>query len=145
MNAVSSSGPWTLGVIIGLPLVVIGVLALLALGLYFLREDGALASFFLVPMVLVLGFTAWALFPYDSQYHQWRTVHGKVEKVSHRLIGSGSGMEERYVVIIDGQPFGIDDTRASLLSVGDTVDLKCKREWQYQANSGWACRWGGAS
>jgi hypothetical protein len=108
-------------------------------------EGGIAAGSLIFALVLVaLAASPIGYYPYDSEYHQWRSVSGEVQDVSSRLIGGNKTVSQRFVVKIDGHAFGVDDTRASLLKKGDTVSLRCKREWQYAAESGWACRWGGA-
>jgi hypothetical protein len=144
---VSSSGPWSLGVLIGLPVLIVVTLLLVGFAAFaFSESEVGIAVGTLFAAVVILGIAASPLgyYPYDSEYHQWRTVHGTVQTVSSRMIAADKAMSQRFVVQIDGQPFGIDDTRASLIKAGDTVTLRCKREWQYAADSGWACRWGGS-
>ena len=142
-GVVASSGPWTLGVLIGVPVFVIILAAILIFaGLAFREGEDVIGVGAVFASLAVVGLALWAFFPYSSEYHQWRPVSGTVQAVSHRLISTGDKtMSERYVVKIDGQPFGVDDTRAGLLKPGDHVDLACKKEWQYAAESGWACRW----
>lgn len=145
-SPVAESGPWSLGTLIGLPAAAITFVALIAFAVWGFRSYygdafigwGAVAVAVIVP----IG-TAAAMWPYDSEYHQWRAVTGAVERVDSRQIADGDGMSERYVFVIDGQPFSVDDTRAATVDKGDTVSLRCKREWQYAAASGWACRWSG--
>lgn len=161
-SVVAASGPWSLGVLIGVPLaallflVVVGWGAVMfALGMrrkktgygnsarmvrdpYLIWSGVAIA---VVGGLIVAGGFVFAMWPFNSQFHQWRSVHGTVQQISSRLIASDKSMSQRYVVVIDGQQFGIDDTRASLLHKGDQVSLKCKREYQFQSVSGWACRW----
>lgn len=51
-------------------------------------------------------------------------------------------MSTRYVVVIEGQPYGVDDTRAALLKVGDSVSLLCTKEFVWGSNNnGYACNW----
>ena len=151
---VAEAGPWTLGTLIGFPIGILITLALVALTSKLWRawsnnRDAYDSAEFLAFTLMALGFTAVAglataasMWPYDSEFHQWRTVSGEVDRVESRLIADGDGMSERYIVTIDGLPFAVDDTRAALLSKGDDVRLACKREWQYAAESGWGCRWG---
>lgn len=153
-NPISESGPWTLGTLIWFP---VGILITLAFAYATKRlwrawrdEDGCNDAVEFLVFTICAGvatvlaglLTALSMWPYDSEFHQWRTVSGEVEQVESRLIADGDGMSERYVVTIEGRPFGVDDTRAALLSEGDEVSLRCKREWQYAADSGWGCRWG---
>lgn len=145
---ISPSGPWTLGTLIGLPIALLVVLLILGFAVFAFADDerGIAAGATAVALGLVVAIASpIGMYPYSSEYHQWRTVHGKVEQVSSRLIAADKSMSQRFVVVIGGRPFAVDDTRASLLKAGDTVTLKCKREWQYAAESGWACRWGGAA
>jgi hypothetical protein len=88
----------------------------------------------------------WAMWPLKYDYHHWVEKSGRVEKISNRLVSGGEGVvNQRFVVVLHGQPYGIDDTRAALLHVGDPVHLRCKKEHQFfqpYAADGWACRWG---
>lgn len=98
--------------------------------------------------VAVLGLWWWGMaFTTSSDYHSWTVKEGKVERVAKRLIATDNGMAERYVVTMNGEPYGIDDTRATLLKAGDRVSLRCKKDYQWgvpRAAHGWACRWNGA-
>jgi hypothetical protein len=154
---IAPSGPWTLGTLIWPPVCAAIVTALVVASAALWRHAPhvkwkddetpvrvASITCAVVALLFAAG-TAFGMYPYNSEYHQWRTVHGRVQKVSSRLIGGDGSVSQRFVVQIDGQPFGVDDTRASLLVVGDTVTLKCVREWQYAASSGWGCNWGGSS
>ena len=156
-SPVAESGPWSLGTLIGLPIAIVVIVALLVGGLLLMRAARKKPDHFDAPAmwwsglggcafaVAIAALTASPLgmYPYDSEYHQWRDVTGTVERVESRQIADGDGMSERYVFVIDGQPFSVDDTRAAVANKGDTVSLRCKREWQYAAASGWACRWSG--
>jgi hypothetical protein len=90
-----------------------------------------------------------SMWPYKYEYHHYVTKSGSVEQISKRIISNGdNGISERYVIKMYGDPFpyGIDDTRASLLKVGEHVAIKCKKEHQFfqpYNQDGWACRWGG--
>lgn len=143
---------WTLGVLIGLPLTVLVLIGSALLGLWlwkrwresgsYIAEDywmGAIGCLIVFVVVLLGGLVAY--FPYEAQYHQWRTISGTVEKIDKRLIAEDKGMAERYVLMIDGQPYGVDDTRAATVEPGDQVSIKCRRDWQYASVPGWVCRW----
>lgn len=96
--------------------------------------------------LLAIVIYLFCMWPLKHDYHFWVPVQGKVEKISSRLVSAGDkgGSNQRFVVVIKGQPYGVDDTRAALLSVGDTVNLKCKREFEWGSSAnGWACRWNG--
>ena len=162
MNAspVAESGPWSLGVLVGGPVAAITIIVALVVAMWFAlgawRErrahgdpvDCLVAAAIALGVAVIAGALAAApgtgFYPYDSEYHQWREVAGVVEQVDSRQIADGKGMSERYVLVIDGQPFGVDDTRAATVRKGNEVKLSCKREWQYASESGWGCRWAGA-
>lgn len=126
-------------------------LLLLALGTLFLRVGGY-DSGFIGGLTLFLGLTTGILtlalmWPLKYDYHHWKPVTGQVQQINKRLVGVGSndGASERYVVRLSGREYGIDDSRASLLKVGDTVAIKCKKEHEFMqpyGDDGWACRWG---
>lgn len=133
---------WTLGVLVGIPVLATLALALIVVGIVCVRIDAiemtVLAGIFLVIMV---GIGIPSFYPFKAEYHQWRTVEGTVQEIGKRLISADKSMSERYVLKINGKPYGVDDTRASLVKVGDHVRLSCKREWEYASTSGYACRW----
>lgn len=160
-----SEGNWTLGVLAGLPVNAFFIVGLTLFGLATIlasrrtvkpRADGTYPPFHywateFVPLgwfslgiaIVWAGIAAVAYIPYGKDYHYWTPVTGAVEKIDSRLISSDGGMAERYVFTIDGQPYGVDDTRAATVSEGDQVSLMCKKEWEWQAVDGWGCRWGG--
>jgi hypothetical protein len=96
-------------------------------------------------LLVIGGIWLWASWPLKYEYHHWVDKQGIVQAVGHRLISNGdSGINDRYVFRISGQPYGVDDTRASLTKVGDKVHLRCKKEhqfFQHFSDDGWACRW----
>jgi hypothetical protein len=153
---------WTLSFLIGTPLWILALLACLVVSarafVYWRRHKGephrwttlftandakqiSIWSLVAFAVLLVIALSPLAYYPYKVEFHQWRPVTGKVTEVSKRLIAQDKSMSERYVLVIDGQPYGVDDTRASLVKVGDTVSLSCKRDWQYASVPGWVCRW----
>lgn len=97
--------------------------------------------------LLVIGFWWWGMaFTLSSDYHAWNAKEGTVDRVAKRLIATENGMSERYVVTMSGQPYAIDDTRATLIEKGDRISLRCKKEYQWgvpREAHGWACRWNG--
>ena len=160
-----AEGNWTLGVLVGIPISALFIIGLTGIGLAIIlasrrtakpRADGThhpfhfwagefipLGWFSLGIAIVWAGIAAVAYIPYGKDYHYWTPVTGAVEEIDSRLISSGDGMAERYVFTIDGQPYGVDDTRAATVDEGDRVALLCKKEWQWQAADGWGCRWGG--
>ena len=152
----SLSTSWSLGVLVGLPILLLIVLALAVGGFVLFRKRKDVDDFD-APVVKWLGIGSWALafvmavlmaaptgyYPYKAEYHQWRTQSGVVAEVNKRLVGNGdSGMSEKIVVRYEGSTgaFGCEDTRCALVKQGDTLDLKCKRAWQYASVSGYDCR-----
>lgn len=142
----------TLGAMVGIPVLVAVVLIGLlcwAAGIWMvrtedLREEGwtLIGGTFIGLVIAGIIFVA-SWFPFDMTYHHWYRVEGQVESIGMRNIRDGDGMSQRYVFVIGGQPWGVDDTRASVTKTGDFVKLKCKKEWVYQSKSGWACNWNG--
>jgi hypothetical protein len=138
---------WSLGVLIGLPIFILLLVALLGFGVVAAIAGeaglaaGSIGSAVVLAVVLLspLGY-----YPYATEYHKWQPVSGTVTAVSNRLISDGDkGMNQRFVVKLQGEDlyYGCDDTRCSTIKVGDTVHLSCKREWQYASVSGYGCRW----
>lgn len=141
---------WSLGTIIGLPvwgiiLIALGVGLFLVASNRFDLSSGDRRGLLWILNFLFIGtviFGSVVYWPFDAQYHRYWKVTGTVDNIGSRQISDGKSMSQRYVLDIGGQPFGVDDTRASLVKVGDKVTLLCKKEWQYSAKSGWACNWG---
>lgn len=108
---------------------------------------GVILGAFGVAIVTVL-LTALLMWPWKYDYHHWVDVQGTVQKVSSRLVSAGDkgGSNQRFVVVLNGKAYGVDDTRASLLKVGDPVKLRCKKEYEWGSSlsaNGWACKWNG--
>lgn len=144
----------SLGIIIGLPLVVLVLVALLISFFVFRRYvktcdeyDRGLAlgakwgSLAVAAVVLVI--TAIAFWPYGWQYHSWQKTTGTVQTISKRLVSSGDkSMEERFVVeFSDGRQRACDDSRCSLLRPGMMLVLRCKRAYQWGATPGYDCNY----
>lgn len=149
------SAHWSIGVLVGAPLLLILFGALAGFGVWLLHKSRTADAFDmieikvlaiaglsiagLVAVLSILGF-----YPYKGEYHQWRPVQGTVTQVSSRIISDGSdSVNQRFVLKVgDGaQLYGCDDTRCATVKVGDMVALLCKREWQYASVSGYGCRW----
>lgn len=140
----------TAGAIFGYAYLIIGVL----LGVVWavplaINREWASALGGLAAVVIIAATFWWGMaFTTSADYHAWNAKTGEVEQVSKRLIATDSGMSERYVLKIDGQPFGVDDSRASLAKEGDKVSLLCKKDYQWgvpREAHGWACRWNGVA
>jgi hypothetical protein len=99
-------------------------------------------ALFGIPM-LILPLIGLSLVGFSGDYMAYKPVSGQVQEIASRQIASGKAMETRYVFNIDGQPYGIDDTRAALVKPGDTVKLNCVKEFVWgSTNNGYACNWG---
>lgn len=142
------------GTIIGV--VVLAVLLLACLGgliyaLFAAREGRWFGVALAVLCALVcIGAWWWGMaFTLSGDYHAWNVKEGRVEAISKRLVPAGDkSMQERFVLKIDGEPYGVDDTRAALAKVGDEVSLRCKKDWQWgipREAHGWGCRWNGVT
>lgn len=141
---------WKLSFLIGVPVIVLTIIAAIVILLVFRRrlderfERNMLTGFTLgIAASIVIPVFIGTAFPLKAEYLQWRPVDGTVQEIDKRLIGGDGGMSERYVVSIEGYdvPYSIDDTRAATLREGDDVSLMCTREWQWASNPGYACRW----
>lgn len=151
IEVLADSGPLTGGTWVGaIAMAVITFGCLIVAAAAFTERDnggwGAVAGS-LVVLLISWGVWLWAMWPLAYDYHHWVQVDGKVDRISKRLVSDGDkGMQERYVLVVDGVPRGVDDTRASLVRVGDRVQLACKREYEYglpRGAHGWGCRWRG--
>jgi hypothetical protein len=99
-------------------------------------------GFFAIP-ALVFPLIGFGLVGYDSDYLLLKPVSGEVQEIASRQIADGKGMSTRYVAVINGQQYGIDDTRAALIKPGDTISLNCTKQFVYgSTNNGYACNWG---
>lgn len=114
-------------------------------GRYTYKGDVVAGGVLVLLALVTIGFWAWATYPFSYDYHHWVVKEGEVSQVSSRIISDGSsGISQRFVVVLDGQALGVDDTRASLLRVGDHVRLKCKKEFEWgtaETSQGWGCKW----
>lgn len=144
---------WSTGMLIGLPILVFLIVLFIFFSVFLFvmahkgRVDGeefaarAMGTFCAVIALILVVSTLNGFYPYDSSYHKWVEVSGTVQSVGSGNISDGNSMSTRFVVKIDGQDYGVDDTRAALLKPGDAVDLKCKKEYVYASEAGWACNW----
>lgn len=135
------------GAYVGIPLLILAALTLVGSILWAMFGDSdwsPIAWFIAIVAALALGFGLVAYYPFSSDFHKYYPVTGTVQTVDSRLIGNGdSGVSQRFVVVLkeSGQPFAVDDTRATLLKPGDPVSLRCKREFEFNSVPGWGCKW----
>jgi hypothetical protein len=149
---------WSLGTLIWLPIG--GALLLICIGLavwlFFVwrrlrqshetweRNDAGpalgLSALAVVCALTLIGGTAWGMWPYSAEYHQWRTESGTVQQIDSRLLAGQDGPTERYVVTYeDGRQRSCDDTRCAQVGEGDVLTLSCKRAWQWAGSHGYDC------
>lgn len=137
----------TLGLLLGAPAGLLVLLVCIVIALIGWRERDTVVGFGFGAGALVVAVgLLLAFWPLKHDYHFWVPVDGKVERTGKRIVSSSDKIQERFVVTINGQPYGVDDTRASLLRPRDSVHLKCKKsyEWGTPSNAhGWVCRWNG--
>lgn len=97
-----------------------------------------------VIVVAISLFVFWP--PFQTQYYKYVPVSGIVQNTpSSRFIASdtqGGGSSQRYLVTINGQQYGCDDTRCSGLAKGQAVTLMCERLWESNGTPGFVCNWG---
>ena len=144
----------SLGILIGLPILGI-ILIALAVAFFLFRRGAKVAddfdrslwlgfqwgSFAVTVIVLIIaGFAYW---PYQWDYHSWQKTSGTIQTISKRLVSTGDkSMEERFVVrFTDGRQRACDDSRCSLLKPGMTLTLRCKRAYQWGATPGYDCNY----
>lgn len=90
-----------------------------------------------------VGIFIWVNWPLQTQYHEYVPTTITVAQIGSRFVSADQGSNQRYVFLdTDGIPYAVDDTRASLVKVGQVVTLMCVREWQQNGVPGYACNWG---
>lgn len=143
----------TIATIIAVPLI------LLCLSLFFWvgRRWGAVADEYDAPFAAVIqGASAglilvtlvgtwWGMYPWKAEYHNWTPVSGTVATIDSRLVGRDQSTDQKFVVTFTGsaQQYGVTDTRAASVRVGDSLDLTCVRQWQQAGTDGYDCNFVG--
>lgn len=139
-------GGYTIGTLIGVPILLLILIVGIGIGIVLLREDDGVGwGFILGTPVVVLALAIFSLWPFSKEYHYWTPVTGTVEQVDKRLVSDGEGMSEKIVVRFKDNPqqYGIEDTRAALLKPGSEASLLCKKAHQWGPSvDGYDCRWG---
>jgi len=145
------NGRWHVAYIVWIPLLsILAILCLVAMGWCIYKRATSryssdwgigVISFGIIALICG-GLAIWGAFPWDTTYHKYYHVTGQVEQIGSRQVASEKAMYTRYVFTIKGKPFGVDDTRASLVKPGDNVSLQCSRDYQYAGAPGWVCEWG---
>lgn len=131
---------WTLGVYIGLPVTIV-VLVVSGIFAYVQRDEFGIAVMGWIVFVTVLGIALWQFFPYTPDYHRYKPVSGTVAEISSRILGNGDSVDQKFVVVFQGNPqeYGCLDTRCALVKIGDRLSLKCLKKWEYAGTPGYDC------
>lgn len=81
-------------------------------------------------IAVIVGF---AMYPFQAEYHQYRTVQGQVDQVrGEKLNGTDSGdMYISYVFEINGKQYVCEEARCSTIEQGDTAKLRCKPSYHW--------------
>lgn len=96
----------------------------------------------LATVVVAAGIWVIAAFPpFETKYHAYRPVSGQVTAIGTRLLGAGSdsGTTQMFVVTMNGHDYRCDDTRCSLVRVGDLLSLQCIGVWELHGTPGYRC------
>lgn len=84
-------------------------------------------------------------FPYSTEHHSYKPVSGTVLQVDKKFMGDGGSTTESINLNINGVDYSVDDSRAATVRRGDSVNLKCVKDWNYGAEDGWNCKWNGVN
>lgn len=153
MTALHIAGTsWSLGVKIGGPIAAVIVFLALAYVIAMATwrpdnpSDRADRPWWLaggvVALLIALAVPAGFFYPWSAEYHQWVPKHGTVAEIGSRFVGADKSTTQRFVVRLDdGGQYACDDTRCSLVKVGDLLSLSCKRHWQFAGTDGWDCNY----
>jgi hypothetical protein len=114
---------------------------------YGMWDDRFLARFWmkwggLLVVVATFGFWVAGTFPpFQMKYHSYRPVAGTVQQIGTRFLGSGDsgGTTQMFVLTVNGQDYRCDDTRCSLVKVGDVVSMQCIGTFELHGVSGYRC------
>lgn len=98
--------------------------------------------------LVVAGAWLWSTWPLQYEYHHWIDKQVVVTDTSSRLLTDSDGNIQQKFVVSDskGSYYAINDTRGSLVKEDQTVNLRCKRAYDYgvpRSSHGWDCKWNG--
>lgn len=95
-----------------------------------------------VSAVTIAVCTWWGMYPWKAEYHEYRQVSGVVSTVTSRMVATGSGMEDKFVVRFGGddREYGVLDTRIAAARIGDRLTVLCVRRWQWTGTHGYDCQ-----
>lgn len=125
--------------------IILGIILLLVplAAIVWIESAGGKIAGALGALIISGGILAWNSFPFNMSYHYYRPVSGTVSSINSRQISSGHASETKYVITFKGSnlPYGCTDTRCAAVKVGDKLQLKCKRVWQYASVPGYDCNY----
>ena len=139
-----------IGTIVMLVIGFIGLVISVLCYVYFSEEDsraGGIAAG-IIALVITAIITGGGLvlvwFPFGYSYNHYVPISGKVQSATSRFISSGSnsGTDQVFLVVINGKPYKVNDTRAAQLKPGMDVTLLCEKEFQFNGTPGYDCNWG---
>lgn len=150
----ASTGPLTVGTIIGTAFLVIALVTLLVVYVAWVPKLGRKDKQWfkrVIPLAAVLLIFGYVFFmwPFKYDYHHWVNTTGVVASVSSRVITDSDGnINQKYVIRFeDGRVRALNDTIGGVLTKGDPIDLRCKKAFEWSTPSaahGWDCKYSGA-
>lgn len=132
----------SIGYVAGMSVMVVLILGCLAVIVFAEVEFKLIAAFVLAVVLGIGGLALWP--PFDMEYHRYKPVDGTIDQIQARMVGDGDGGTTQMFAVRFrgvGTMYRCDDSRCSLLKSGDRLWLRCIREWQYAAESGWKCNY----
>lgn len=140
---------WWIGTLVAGVFAVIALVVLI-IGLILVITDGdrdawGIFGVGFVALLIIAGIWTAATFPpFQTKYHQYRPVTGTVSAVGTRLLGDDKSTTQAFVLSLDGKgDYRCDDTRCSLIHVGDVVSLQCIGVFELHGTSGYRCNYVG--
>jgi hypothetical protein len=130
--------------------VIFAVLCILAgtlFGAFISGKIGAALGFISGAAVATIAVGIWVGVtwpPFASQYHTYVPTTITVASTSSRILNDGQGNVSQRIAVLgtNGQTYGCDDTRCTVLAKGDVVTLMCEAEWETNGSPGEVCNWG---
>ncbi len=137
-----NSGTWSPGSYAFWIFAAIAAVMLLAglFGMIATRDKFEWGTVFTVGLMIAV-FAGFAQYPFSEDFHKYYTVTGTVEDTNMRLVTTENEAYLVAVVTVDGNMFRIDDARGTTVEKGDSVNLRCKREFEWNSVPGWGCKW----
>ena len=148
-------GKWSLGVLIGLPIVCLILFVILAVFVAAVvtaikstssydREGPVMFAVATAAVGLLLtAIFAFGYYPYGDEYHKYVPTEGVVASVTDSFVSLGESTEQRYVVRFEGdrQGYSCNDARCATVEPGEYLIINCIKSWDYQGTDGFNCKW----